>query len=205
MAGALLVIVTVVAGLFWWNNRQLGTVWADARIGECVEQPEQLRVLARAGTGAPLPTVACDDPEARYVVNAEILDPTRTFADVTCPNGDKDVSAPGLIRITVRDGLRLGLDSSYGWGAMCLAPVLHVGKCYSPDRGLTLSSRMCDGASTGWEVTRKLDGVSDITACSPATGLVLRKPAVTYCEISAPPTPQEVRLDVPPGDPPPAG
>ncbi|NMO01679.1 hypothetical protein HH308_10685 [Gordonia sp. TBRC 11910] len=44
---------------------------------------------------------------------------------------------------------------------------------------------ICDGL-TSWQVTRRIGGVADIGKCSPATGLVLHLPTVTYCEINYP-------------------
>lgn len=130
--------------------------------------------------------MSCNDPKANYVIAAHTMDTKQ----IQCPDGDKDESLVGRVRVESDHGRRV--HENYRWGGMCAAPLLHVGRCYDSrrgDRGMLVDSRDCD--LPGWRVNARIDGVSDIHRCSPATGLVLTVPKVTYCETVAPPTPEE--------------
>jgi hypothetical protein len=180
--GALAIGVLLVGGGIWYANARSGTFWDDAADGDCIATTTlgPLRQLMGEQGYPRTPTVPCAGPTANYVVVAHTFDTT-----LTCPDGDKDVNPAGRIRIVGSEGR--GLHTSYGWGRMCAAPVLHVGSCYSPgdDRGMLVQpQRECGLLS--WKVTGRIDGAADIRRCSPATGLVLMKPATTYCETVAP-------------------
>lgn len=176
IAAVLLIAIVGVALAVWYHGRTTGTFFDDATDGDCLAAVPYGPVGQLAGHGAPrATTVPCDSAQAGYVVVAHS---TRTA--VTCPDGAKDVTAPARVRIA--EGART-VRTTYGWGAMCLAPVLHDGACYAAgnDRGGRVRTIPCD--LLAWQVTRRIEGVSDIARCTPATGLVLTAPAVTYCEV----------------------
>ena len=203
VAGALLLGIVFVAGRVWYHNTHSGTFWDDARDGECIDAPTFGALQQMRSGGYPrTPVVDCSGPNANYVIVAHTTD-----TKIQCPDGDKDAWMTARIKIESDNGRRTSTTS--GFGLMCAAPMLHVGRCYSPphDRGLQVSPTM-DCNPWSWQVTRRIDGATDIHRCNPATGLVLTTPQVTYCETVAP-LPPELKnnavlnkIDFPP---PPAG
>ncbi|MFW0794535.1 hypothetical protein AAFP30_12035 [Gordonia sp. CPCC 205515] len=176
--GALAAIAAVVGGSFWLKTRDDGNHWDDVDVGQCVSGFESPVVRQMMGGGYSSNTALdCSSPKANYVVISQNFD-----THITCPDGDKDKTANGRYVMKHFDGRRS--TSSTFHGAMCLAPNLHVGRCYSPgeDRGGLVSS-VDECHLLTWQVTRRIDGVSDINRCAPATGLVLSQPPVTYCEV----------------------
>lgn len=187
VAGTLLLAVAYVVVRFWWHNTHTGTSYDDARDGECIESVTFIAVQQmQTGTYTRTPVVNCDNPNANYIIVAH----TTELRAIQCPDGDKDVSMAARIKMQSDNGRRVRTNYDFGW--MCAAPLLHVDRCYSPhnDRGMGVRPTECDVWS--WQVTRRIDDASDIHQCSPATGLVLTAPKVTYCEILAP-LPPELR------------
>lgn len=177
--GLAVAVAVVVAGV-WYHGSKTGTFWDDARDGECITDVTYaaLRQM-QTGSYPRTPIVDCSDPGVNYVIVAHSTD-----IQIRCPDGDKDVSLSARVKMVSDDGRRTRV--SYGFGRMCGAPILHPGRCYAPgnDRGMAVRPKDCDPMS--WQVTRRIDGVSDIRRCSPATGLILTEPMVTYCETTAP-------------------
>lgn len=177
---AVLVIAAVGAALaIWHHGRATGTFFDDATDGECLASVPYGPVVQLGGHGATrATTVPCDGAQANYVV--VVHSATTPVTAMTCPDAQKDVTAAARIRIA--EGARI-IRTTYGWGSMCLAPVLHAGSCYAAgdDRGDRVRTIACD--LLAWRVTRRIDGASAIDRCTPATGLVLSRPVVTYCEV----------------------
>ncbi|MET9327731.1 hypothetical protein [Tsukamurella sp. NPDC003166] len=179
VAAVLVIAAASVAVGIWYHGRATGTFFDDATDGECLASVPYGPVAQLGGHGATrATTVPCDGAQANYVVVAHST--TTPVTAMTCPDGKKDVTAAARIRIA--EGART-IRTTYGWGSMCLAPVLHAGSCYPAggDRSGLVRTIPCD--LLAWQVTRRIDGASDITRCTPATGLVLSRPAVTYCEV----------------------
>lgn len=180
VAGVLLLAAVFVIDRICYHDNRTGTFWDDACDGECITGVTfgALRQM-QTGTYPRTPIVDCYDPTVNYVIVAHSTD-----AQIHCPDGDKDISLAARVKVVGDNGRRT--NTSYGFGRMCAAPVLHTGHCYSPgnDRSMTVRPKECDPMS--WQVTRRIDGVSDIQQCSRATGLVSTEPKVTYCETAAP-------------------
>ncbi|MGC4963716.1 hypothetical protein ACPXCG_20050 [Gordonia sp. DT218] len=198
LVGSLILIVAVVGGGYWLKTRDNGEHWDDVEVGQCVSGFDNPVVanMMRGGHAANT-ALNCSSPKAGYVVVSHTFERT-----TTCADRDKGKTAFGRYVIKDFDGRHTSTMTFYG--AMCLAPNLHVGSCYSPgsERGnLVAVSPECD--LTTWQVTRRI-AVSDINRCSPASGLVLRQPPVTYCEIvhSDPEAPEFERKHMVTGPPP---
>jgi len=185
---ALVVIVLATVGAFVWIRHGLGEHWDDVDVGQCATRVPQVALASMSGTPARTPAVDCGDASAAYVVVSRSTSETdlpRWTAH--CPDPTADAVGTGRIRIVSWRNRFTASSSSYG--LMCLAPVLHVGRCYSTDRGLAVgASAQCLPFEK--RVTAAMPGVTDLRRCSPATGLALTMPAVTYCEVEVPLPPE---------------
>ncbi len=186
-ACVLFLSLSVGAAVLYYRGHN-GSSWDDAGDGECFTRtPMSAAQEFQTSTYPRTPVIACDDPNANYVIAVHT-----TGTALQCPDGGKDFFTTGRVKSVSDNGRRA--RTRYVWGLMCAAPVLHVGRCYdtTSERGISVRPQECGLWS--WQVTRRVDGVSDIRQCSPATGLVLTQPKVTYCEIVAPPPSDLQRL-----------
>ena len=185
---ALVIVAAVAVGVVLWVRHDTGPHWDDVDIGQCVRDVPQAAVVSMTGSSRRTPDVPCDDPSAAYVVVSR----STTATDLTrwsegCPDPSADAVGSGRVREVSWSGR--GTDATETFGLMCLAPVLHEGRCYDTDRGLGV--RAAEACLPSYRrVTRRIPGVADLGLCSPRTGLALTRPEVTYCESTvAPPAP----------------
>lgn len=167
-----------------WIRHGLGEHWDDLDVGQCSTRVPQVAVASTSATPARTQAVDCGDASATYVVVSRSTSETdlpRWTAG--CPDPTADAVGTGRTRIV--SWRSRSTSSSSSFGLMCLAPVLHVGRCYSTDRALGVSaSAQCLPHEK--RVTAAMPGVTDLRRCSPATGLALTTPAITYCEVEIP-------------------
>lgn len=201
----------MLGGYWWLHTRGDGTHWADVGVGQCIAAFDQptWSLLSGGDGSATHKRMDCSNLAAAYVVAVRPNTPDVGGVSITCPDPGKDKVDYDRyeIRSTSGHGRILTQDTSYGYAPICLAPNLHVGSCYSEnsDRGIAVDTETCNGLLS-WVVTRKIAGVADIRRCSPATGLVLHQPMVTYCETTynEPGNPLQ-HFDIGLPKPPPAG